>query len=81
MAAMPAALMLSGVLKSGSPAPKPITSTPSAFICLNMASIAMVVEACTADAILDSSFTGIAPLYLKIVFYYMTDHVILQVPD
>ncbi|ERI77724.1 hypothetical protein HMPREF0239_01623 [Clostridium sp. ATCC BAA-442] len=41
----------------------------------------MVVEACTADAILDSSFTGIAPLYLKIVFYYMTDHVILQVPD
>lgn len=39
----------------------------------------MVVEACTADAILDSSFTEIAPLYFKIVFYYMRLCDVLQV--
>src|ERR1700726_504709 len=42
--AMAAALMWSGVSKSGSPAPKPQTSMPSAFIALALASIDKVRE-------------------------------------
>ena len=38
------ALMLSGVSKSGSPAPKPTTSIPWAFICLALLVIARVTE-------------------------------------
>src|SRR6266566_7734687 len=39
-----ASLMCCGVSKSGSPAPKPTTSWPSAFICLALASIAKVSD-------------------------------------
>src|SRR6266704_3135290 len=39
-----ASLMCCGVSKSGSPAPKPTTSSPSAFICLALASIAKVSD-------------------------------------
>src|SRR5438094_3923348 len=43
-AAMAASLMCCGVSKSGSPAPKPQTSTPSALSCLALASIARVSD-------------------------------------
>ena len=56
MALIPAILMLSGVLKSGSPVPKPTTSSPSAFICFARLSTARVVDARTASAILDTGF-------------------------
>src|SRR5688572_28253686 len=39
-----ASLMCCGVSKSGSPAPKPTTSCPSAFICLALESMASVSE-------------------------------------
>src|SRR5436853_6116537 len=39
-----ASLMCCGVSKSGSPAPKPTTSWPSAFICLALASMATVSD-------------------------------------
>ena len=39
-----ASLMCCGVSKSGSPAPKPTTSRPSAFICLAFESMARVRE-------------------------------------
>src|SRR2546427_1750828 len=39
-----ASLMCCGVSKSGSPAPKPTTSWPSAFICLALASMAKVSD-------------------------------------
>ena len=39
-----ASKMLRGVLKSGSPAPKPITSIPSAFSAFALAVIAKVVD-------------------------------------
>ncbi len=39
-----AALMWSGVSKSGSPAPKPTTSIPCAFICFALLVIASVGE-------------------------------------
>src|ERR1700722_15610965 len=47
-----AALMCSGVSKSGSPAPKPMTSWPSAFMALALLSIARVrdgVSSCTRE--------------------------------
>src|SRR6266550_584391 len=43
-ALMAASLMCCGVSKSGSPTPKPITSCPSAFICLAFESMASVSE-------------------------------------
>ena len=43
-ALMAASLMCCGVSKSGSPAPKPTTSWPSAFICLALESMARVSE-------------------------------------
>src|SRR3954470_15444301 len=43
-AAIAAALMCSGVSKSGSPAPKPQTSIPSAFIAFALLSIERVRE-------------------------------------
>src|SRR5437764_1396777 len=43
-ASMAAALMCSGVSKSGSPAPKPQTSIPSAFIAFALLSIESVSE-------------------------------------
>ena len=50
--------MCSGVGKSGSPAPKPTTSLPSAFICLNSESMTSVVDACTPAAILEIGFNA-----------------------
>src|ERR1700758_3384889 len=44
MAAWAAALMCSGVSKSGSPAPKPQTSMPSAFMALAFESMLRVSE-------------------------------------
>src|ERR1700744_1932198 len=49
---MAAALICSGVSKSGSPAPKPITFCPSAFIAFALLSIARVrdgVSSCTRE--------------------------------
>src|SRR6185295_6277817 len=43
-ALMAASLMCCGVSKSGSPAPKPTTSSPSAFICLAFESITSVSD-------------------------------------
>src|SRR5215213_7990948 len=40
--------MAAGVGKSGSPAPKPITGSPAAFIALALASMASVAEGATA---------------------------------
>lgn len=64
---MAAALMCSGVSKSGSPTPNPITSIPSAFIALALASMAKVIEGdscCTRSA--NSIF--IFRLYLSFLF-------------
>jgi hypothetical protein len=44
IAVIAASLMLSGVSKSGSPAPRPITSRPSAFSCRAFWVTAMVGE-------------------------------------
>src|ERR1700679_501349 len=47
-----AALMCSGVSKSGSPAPKPMTSCPSAFMALALLSMERVregVSSCTRE--------------------------------
>ena len=54
-ASFAACLIYSGVGKSGSPAPKPITSFPSAFICFESASIFKVREGDIAVAFFDSS--------------------------
>src|SRR5208283_1578262 len=43
-ALMQASLMCCGVSKSGSPAPKPTTSSPAAFIALALASMASVSD-------------------------------------
>ena len=48
-----ASLMCCGVSKSGSPAPKPTTSWPSAFICLAFESMASVSEGASAAARFD----------------------------
>src|SRR5687768_12510673 len=40
--------MAAGVGKSGSPAPKPITGSPAAFMALALASMASVAEGATA---------------------------------
>ena len=47
-AATAASTMCSGVGKSGSPAPKPITSSPAAFSALALASMARVADSETA---------------------------------
>lgn len=65
-------------------APKPTTSLPSAFICLNSESMASVVDACTPAAILEIGFNAMlsTPLYLSSVimcFYYMPANLFLQV--
>ena len=44
-----ASTMAAGVEKSGSPAPKPITSSPAALRALALASMARVAEAATAE--------------------------------
>ena len=61
MARMPACLMRSGVGKSGSPTLKPMTSMPSARIFLNCVSMAMVVDARTDWAKVESGFIGCRP--------------------
>src|ERR1700760_3340254 len=58
MAAWAAALMCSGVSKSGSPAPKPQTSMPSAFMALAFESMLRVSEGVRIVARLASSMTG-----------------------
>ena len=54
MALMPASFMLSGVSKSGSPAPKPITSLPSAFIALAFAVMASVTDSSNPASLSES---------------------------
>ena len=60
--------MFTGVSKSGSPAPKPMTLSPSARICFAMASMARVVEGFTFFASLESSFIS---TYLPKKIYYI----------
>src|SRR6056297_2998226 len=55
MARMPAALIWSGVSKSGSPAPRPITSRPAAFSSCAFVVTAMVGEGFTRDNVADRS--------------------------
>src|SRR5580704_6694967 len=55
MAACAAALMCSGVSKSGSPAPKPQTSMPSAFMALALLSMERVSEGVSEVAREESS--------------------------
>src|SRR5262245_21774778 len=50
IALIAASLMCCGVSKSGSPAPKPTTSSPSAFICFAFESIARVSDVDNAAA-------------------------------
>src|SRR5476649_2035210 len=57
MAAMPASLILSGVSKSGSPAPRPITSRPAA-----LSSRALVVTAMVGDGWIRPSDSARKPL-------------------
>src|SRR5580700_1557023 len=52
--AMAAALMCSGVSKSGSPAPKPQTSIPSDFIALALLSIERVRDGVKVEALEES---------------------------
>lgn len=47
MDSIAASIIFCGVLKSGSPAPKPITSIPSCFICFALAVIASVGDGAT----------------------------------
>src|SRR5688572_13347682 len=61
MALMQASLMCCGVSKSGSPAPKPTTSWPSAFICLAFESMASVSEGASAAARLEIRYVIIKP--------------------
>jgi len=56
-----ASFIFSGVSKSGSPAPKPIISTPCAFSAFAFASIARVGDGFIPDALL------INPSYLLII--------------
>ena len=79
MAAMPASEMLSGVMKSGSPVPKPMTSRPSAFICLASESIAKVVEGLTFSAIFESSFIAYLPYAVDFLpIHYIAISAVLQ---
>src|ERR1700683_1317576 len=60
-----AALMCSGVSKSGSPAPKPMTSWPSAFMALALLSIERVrdgVSSCTRE---EGSIKGLSDFWVK----------------
>src|SRR5208283_855768 len=56
--AMAAALMCSGVSKSGSPAPKPQTSIPSDFIAFALLSIESVREGVKLEALEESCIVG-----------------------
>src|SRR3954468_21419155 len=53
---MAAATMWAGVGKSGSPAPKPITSSPAAFNALALASTARVADSSIAPIRADTRF-------------------------
>ena len=76
MAAMPAALIDSGVSKSGSPTEKLTTSMPSAAICFDRASIAMVGDGVRILARADrrmvshSSRSGLFPGYANLSRQY-----------
>src|ERR1700692_2148591 len=61
--AMAAALMCSGVSKSGSPAPKPQTSIPSDFIALALLSIERVRDGVKLEA-LEESCIGLPQDYM-----------------
>ncbi len=52
-AATAASTMWSGVAKSGSPAPKPMTGSPAAFSALALASMAKVADSVTAETRFD----------------------------
>src|SRR3954468_22470727 len=56
-----ASLICWGVSKSGSPAPKPTTSWPSAFICLALESIARVNDGAREAARLEIRYCIIKP--------------------
>src|ERR1700722_11297986 len=56
---MAAALMCSGVSKSGSPAPKPQTSIPSDFIALALLSIERVRDGVKVEALEESCIIGL----------------------
>src|SRR5581483_10433354 len=60
IALMAAALMLSGVSKSGSPAPSPMTSRPAAFRARALSVTAMVAEGLMRDSESLSSPMGIS---------------------
>jgi hypothetical protein len=55
MASMAACLILSGVSKSGSPAPRPMTSKPAAFISRALFVMAMVGEGLTRSSVRETS--------------------------
>ena len=63
--------MRSGVAKSGSPAPNPITSFPSAFIFFASALTASVADGLTPAAILDSGFIDIPRFhkFMSVVYH------------
>ena len=62
MARFAAALILSGVSKSGSPAPRPITSLPSAFNCCALVVTAIVGDGLTRARVSDRKAIGGSPV-------------------
>jgi hypothetical protein len=60
MASIAACLTLSGVSKSGSPAPRPITSKPAAFSSRALLVIAMVGEGLTRSSVRATSLMSIS---------------------
>ncbi len=58
-AATAAATMWSGVAKSGSPAPKPMTSSPAACNALALASTASVADSAMAANRVETRFTAV----------------------
>src|SRR5437868_12134643 len=88
-ASMAACLICSGVSKSGSPAPKPQTSSPSAFIAFALLSIERVSEgvSCAARAEISMSvalFLAVEAVdcRFEIVFVHSHDaHLALRILD
>src|ERR1700761_5827770 len=64
--AIAAALMCSGVSKSGSPAPKPQTSIPSDFIALALLSIERVREGVKLEALEESCIKTVSGLHVPL---------------
>ena len=59
--------MLSGVSKSGSPAPKPITSLPAAFISLAFEVTAIVGEGFMRFKLLETMLIEIYNIFFKLL--------------